>query len=98
MSERKAAVLADLATLLGPVASSGVLKYHKGNWPANSWFGGAYSTFYTPGTWTQLSTHLRQPVGRISWAGTEASKAWSGYFHDALQTGEESAEADTAVL
>ena len=34
-SERQNAVLADLATLLGPEARSGVLEYHEGNWPAN---------------------------------------------------------------
>ncbi len=97
-SERKAAVLADLATLLGPEARSGVLEYHEGDWPANPWVGGAYSTFYTPGTWTQFGKHLRQPVGRIFWAGTEVSTAWPGYIHGALQAGEESAAAVKAVL
>lgn len=98
VAERQAAVLADLATLLGIEARSALLEYHEGNWPANPWVGGAYSTFYTPGTWTQFGKHLRQPVGRIFWAGTEVSPAWPGYIHGALQAGEDSAAAVMAVL
>ena len=82
----------------GPETRSGVLEYHEGNWPENPWVSGAYSTIYTPGTWTQFGKHLRQPVGRIFWAGTEVSTAWPGYIHGALQAGEESAAAVTAVL
>ncbi|MBL6801592.1 MAG: FAD-dependent oxidoreductase [Synechococcus sp. BS307-5m-G38] len=76
-----------------PEARSGVLEYHEGNWPANPWVSGAYSTIYTPGTWTQFGKHLRQPVGRIFWAGTEVSTAWPGDIHGALQASEESAAA-----
>ena len=97
-AERRAAVLADLATLLGPQARETALEYHEGNWPANPWIGGAYSSFYTPGTWTQFGPHLRKPVGRIFWAGTEVSTAWPGYIHGALQAGEEAAAAVAAVL
>lgn len=95
---RRAAVLSDLATLLGDEAREAALEYHEGNWPANPWIGGAYSTFYTPGTWTQFGDHLRQPVGRIFWAGTEVSTAWPGYIHGALQAGEQAADAVRAVL
>ena len=98
LAERRAAVLADLAVLLGPQARDAALEYHEGNWPANPWIGGAYSTFYTPGTWTQFGSHLRKPVGRIFWAGTEVSTAWPGYIHGALQAGEEAAAAAVAAL
>jgi monoamine oxidase len=98
LSERRAAVLQDLATLLGSQARDAVLEYHEGNWPENPWIGGAYSTFYTPGTWTQFGASLRQPVGRIFWAGTEVSTAWPGYIHGALQAGEDAAEAVQALL
>ena len=98
LAERRAAVLADLAMLFGAQARDAVLEYHEGNWPANPWIGGAYSTFYTPGTWTQFGSHLRKPVGRIFWAGTEVSTAWPGYIHGALQAGEEAAAAVSALL
>jgi monoamine oxidase len=98
LAERRAAVLADLATLLGPEARDAALEYQEGNWPANPWIGGAYSTFYTPGTWTQFGPHLRKPIGRIFWAGTEMSTAWPGYIHGALQAGEEAAAVVASVL
>lgn len=98
LAERRDVVLQDLATLLGPEAREGVLEYHEGNWPENPWIGGAYSTFYTPGTWTQFGDSLRQPVGRIFWAGTEVSTAWPGYIHGALQAGEDAAKAVCDVL
>lgn len=98
LAQRRAAVLADLAVLLGPQARDAVLEYHEGNWPANPWIGGAYSTFYTPGTWTQFGSHLRKPIGRIFWAGTEVSPAWPGYIHGAILAGEEAAAAVAALL
>lgn len=76
--ERRAAVLNDLATFLGPRAKDELVQYEEGNWPANPFVGGAYSSFYTPGTWTQYGKWLRAPVpgpqgapGRVVWAGTE---------------------------
>ena len=98
LADRRAAVLADLAALLGPEARDTALDYQEGNWPANPWIGGAYSTFYTPGTWTQFGQHLRKPIGRIVWAGTEVSTQWPGYIHGALQAGEEAATAVAALL
>lgn len=98
LAERRAAVLADLAMLLGPQARDAALEYHEGNWPANPWIGGAYSTFYTPGTWTQFGQALRRPVGPIFWAGTEMSTEWPGYIHGALLAGEQAAAAVGAVL
>lgn len=98
LAVRRAAVLADLAVLLGPQARDAALEYHEGNWPANPWIGGAYSTFYTPGTWTQFGSNLRKPVGRIFWAGTEVSTAWPGFIHGALLAGEEAASAVATLL
>lgn len=69
LAERRAAVLADLATLLGPQARDSALESHEGNWPANPWISGAYSTTYTPGNRTQFGHALRRPVGPISGRG-----------------------------
>jgi len=98
LTDRRAAVLQDLATLLGSEARDTVLEYHEGNWPENPWIGGAYSTFYTPGTWTQFGASLRKPVGTVFWAGTEVSTAWPGYIHGALQAGEDAARAVSNIL
>jgi monoamine oxidase len=34
---------------------------------------------------------LREPVGRIHWAGTETAEAWNGYMDGAIRSGERSA-------
>jgi monoamine oxidase len=31
---------------------------------------------------------LRDPIGRIHWAGTETATVWTGYMEGALQSGE----------
>lgn len=98
LNDRRNAVLSDLATLLGPEAREMALEYHEGNWPANPWIGGAYSTFFTPGTWTQFGKSLREPIGRIFWSGTEVSTAWPGYIHGALKAGEDAAKSVRKVL
>jgi monoamine oxidase len=98
LEERREAVLDDLVALLGVEAKEGMLEYHEGNWPANPWIGGAYSSFYTTGTWTQFGSHLRKPIGRIFWAGTEVSTEWPGYIHGAILSGETAAAAACALL
>jgi monoamine oxidase len=44
-----------------------------------------------PGTLTGLGPALREPVGRIHWAGTETATSWPGYMEGAIQAGERSA-------
>ena len=41
-----------------------------------------------PGVWTQFGPALREPVGRIHWAGTETSDYWQGYMDGAVRSGE----------
>ncbi|MER7590881.1 FAD-dependent oxidoreductase [Micromonospora sp. NPDC127501] len=35
--------------------------------------------------------HLRTPVGRVYWGGTEAATRWSGYLEGAVRAGERAA-------
>ena len=44
-----------------------------------------------PGVWTQFGPALRDPVGRIHWAGTETATRWNGYMDGAVQSGERAA-------
>ena len=34
---------------------------------------------------------IREPVGRIHWAGTETSTYWNGYMDGAIRSGERAA-------
>jgi monoamine oxidase len=42
----------------------------------------------SPGTLTAFGPALREPVGRIHWAGTETADANIGYLDGAIQSGE----------
>jgi len=44
-----------------------------------------------PGTLIDFGAALREPVGRIHWAGTETSTFWNGYMDGAVRSGERAA-------
>ena len=39
----------------------------------------------------RVRARLREPVGRIHWAGTETSTFWNGYMDGAVRSGERAA-------
>ena len=41
---------------------------------------------------TSLGPAIRQPHGRIHWAGTETASKWMGYVDGAIRSGERAAE------
>jgi monoamine oxidase len=45
-----------------------------------------------PGIITTVGKSIRQPHGRIHWAGTETSEKWFGYIDGAVRSGEREAE------
>jgi monoamine oxidase len=47
--------------------------YIEGNWPAEQWSRGCYGAVFPAGTLISCGTALREPVGRIHWAGTETA-------------------------
>jgi monoamine oxidase len=85
--ERRARVLEDLATYLGPEANQPI-EYAEQSWSAAPWQRGAYMAVPAPGTLTAFGPALREPVGRIHWAGTETADANIGYLDGAIQSGE----------
>ena len=44
-----------------------------------------------PGFLTNFGKVLRQPIGRMFFAGTETATQWSGYMDGAIQAGERAA-------
>lgn len=85
--ERRAAVLDCFARLFGPRAER-PLAYAEQEWSAEEWSGGGPTSNFGPGGWTACGPALREPVGRLHWAGTETATVWSGYMEGALQAGE----------
>jgi monoamine oxidase len=89
-SERRAAVLAQLTRLFGAAASRPI-EYFDQCWPAADFPGGSYCVHLPPGVLSRNGQALRQPVGRIHWAGTETETNWNGGMEGAIRAGERAA-------
>jgi len=85
--ERRRAVLAELARFFGPQAAQPT-EFVEKNWNADPWSGGCYAGVMGPGVMTDFGPALRQPCGRIHWAGTETAVDWTGYIDGAIESGQ----------
>ena len=90
LAERRAAVLQCFERYVGPRAADPV-EYLERDWMAEEFSRGCYGAHFTPGVWTAYGHALREPVGRIHWAGAECSPVWNGYMEGAVRSGEETA-------
>jgi len=95
--ERRREVVGSLVRFFGERAGSPEA-YHEFDWSAEEWTRGCYGGHFPPGVWTQYGPALRQPVGRIHWAGTETSTVWNGYMEGAVRSGERAAGEVLAAL
>jgi monoamine oxidase len=83
--ERKQKVIASLIRFFG-VEAANHIGYHDNDWNVDAYTHG-YVGHMGPGTMTRFGHALREPVGRIHWAGTETSTEWAGYIEGALRSG-----------
>lgn len=90
MEERRKLIVARIADLLGPEGTDAI-DYVDNDWPAEPWTRGCYGANMGIGVLTTLGPVLREPFGRIHWAGTETSPVWSGYIEGAIRSGERAA-------
>jgi monoamine oxidase len=88
--ERKELVLSVFAKFFGPLAADPE-EYVERDWAAEEWSRGCYGGRFGTGVWTGYGEALREPVGRIHWAGTETSEVWNGYMDGAIRSGERAA-------
>uniref|UniRef100_A0A669BCF2 Amine oxidase n=1 Tax=Oreochromis niloticus TaxID=8128 RepID=A0A669BCF2_ORENI len=65
--------------------------YEEKNWCEEEYSGGCYTAYFPPGILTQFGRVLREPVGKLYFAGTETATEWSGYMEGAVQAGERAA-------
>jgi monoamine oxidase len=96
-SRRRQALLADLRAWWGEAAAE-PLDLIAHNWNAESWSGGAFTSFLTPGAWTSYGSIWQQPHQRVVWAGTEAAHRWPGYFEGAIEAGLAAADQVRSLL
>ena len=87
---RREAVCAQLADIFGADAAQPI-DYIDQDWSSEEWTGGCYVGLFGPGRMQRHAVHLRQPEGRLHWAGTETARRWNGYLDGAIEAGERAA-------
>ena len=88
---RKRLTVECLQTHFGAKAAN-YQNYLEKNWLTDPWSQGGYCGHFGPGLWTTYGESLREPCGRIHWAGTETSSVWNGYMEGAVRSGERAAQ------
>jgi monoamine oxidase len=89
-TERREAVLRTFQRLFGRRAAHPI-EYVEKDWSAEPYSRGCYAGVLGPGAWTAYGRVLREPIGRIHWAGTETATRWMGYMDGAIQSGRRAA-------
>jgi monoamine oxidase len=87
---RRRAILAELVARFGSQAGAPV-EYLEQNWTVERYSGGGMLSHAPPGVLTQFGRALREPSGRIHWAGTESSAIMCGWVDGAVRSGERAA-------
>src|SRR4051812_3323543 len=85
--ELKSKVLENYALYYGDEAKNAIGFIEK-RWDNDVWHRGCPVCVPGPGVLLDFGTAIREPVGRIHWAGTETSSFWNGYMDGAVRSGE----------
>jgi monoamine oxidase len=96
-NERKDLVASRFVKFFGPRAAAPI-EYVEKDWATEEWSRGCYGGHLGTGVWTQYGQALRQPIGRIHWAGTETAETWNGYMDGAVRSGERAAHEVLSIL
>jgi monoamine oxidase len=89
-TDRRRAVLGALAARFGPSAASPV-EYIETAWWTDPWTRGCSMAHFPPGILTRYGPLLREPCGRVHWAGTETSTRSHGAIDGAVRSGQRAA-------
>ena len=87
---RRQAILKELVERFGSKAGAPV-SYIEQNWTVERYSGGGMLSHAPPGVLTEFGHALREPCGRIHWAGTESSAVMCGWVDGAVRSGERAA-------
>lgn len=89
-AQRRKAVLEGFAAMFGEKALHPI-EYTEQDWTREQWTRGGPTAVMGPGTMTSFGHVIRQPFGRVHWAGTETSTYWTGYMDGAVRSGKRAA-------
>jgi monoamine oxidase len=96
-ADRRAAVLAGLVGFFGEAAGE-PRELLERSWAEEEYSGGCFAGYFPPGVWTSYGRALREPVGRLHWAGTETASVWNSHMDGAVSSGERAAAEVLAAL
>lgn len=91
--QRKKIICELYAKVLGSEEALHPVHYEEKNWCEEQYSGGCYTAYFPPGIMTQYGRVIREPVGKIHFAGTETATHWSGYMEGAVEAGERAARS-----
>lgn len=90
-SARRDGILKEFAAYFGSQALK-PKDFVEKDFAAEEWTRGCPVAYLPTGVLSDYGTAIREPVGRIHWAGTETSTYWNGYMDGAVRSGERVAE------
>lgn len=96
-AERREMVLEKLAVYFGPEAKAPIA-YGEHDWCAEPWSGGGPVAIFGAGALSSHGAALREPVGRVHWAGTETARRCMGFIEGAVESGQRAAEEVARAL
>ncbi len=88
--DRRRTILAELVGRFGEAAAS-PMDYIEQCWTTERYSGGGMLSHAPTGVLTEFGHALREPCGRIHWAGTESSAVMCGWVDGAVRSGERAA-------
>jgi len=89
--ERQKAICEQYVKVFGIEEMRNPVFYLENDWSKEEFSGGCYVASAPPGALTEYGETLRQPEGRIHFAGTETGFPWTGYMDGGIQAGERAA-------
>lgn len=93
--QRKEIILDKLARYFGPEAKAPIA-WAEQDWCTEAFSGGGPITIWGAGALSSHGAALREPVGRVHWAGTETARRCMGFIEGAVESGMRAADEVTA--
>jgi monoamine oxidase len=88
---RKQAFVDQVAAAFGDEARADS-DYFDLDWTSEPFTRGCPTGSTAPGVLSRFGAHIRPPIGRVHWAGTETADYWAGYMDGAVRSGERAAK------
>src|SRR3954469_275360 len=97
-ADRRKACLDQLQQFFDDPQAQNVKAVYEKDWSGDPWARGCPVGVPPPGTLIDFGPTIREPLGKIHWAGTETSDYWAGYMDGAVRSGERAAAEVLAAV